>query len=43
MAKEIAFEVPPPGTGFVTVTDAVPALAILAAGTVTVSCVLLTK
>src|SRR5262249_60476021 len=43
MAKFTAFEVPPPGAGLVTVTDAVPAFAILAAGTVTVSCVLLTK
>jgi hypothetical protein len=36
-------EVPPPGPGFTTVTDAVPALAMSAAGTVTVSCVALTN
>jgi len=33
------FEVPPPGTGFTTVTDAVPAFATRAAVTVAVSCV----
>ena len=43
MAKVAALEVPPPGAGLVTVTEAVPALAIFAAGTVTVSWVLLTK
>src|SRR2546422_3206783 len=32
-----AFEVPPPGAGFTTVTDAVPAVATLAAGTMAVS------
>jgi len=34
-----AFEVPPPGAGFTTVMDAVPAVAMSAAGTVAVSCV----
>src|SRR5437660_4930004 len=34
---------PPPGTGFTTVTDAVPAVAMFAAGTVAVGCELLTK
>jgi hypothetical protein len=34
-----AFDVPPPGLGFTTVTDAVPGVAILAAGTGAVSCV----
>lgn len=37
IAKVTALEVPPPGAGFVTVTEAVPALAIFSAGTVTVS------
>jgi hypothetical protein len=43
MLKVTAFDVPPPGAGFTTVTDAVPALAIRAAGTVAVSCVALTN
>jgi len=34
-----AFEVPPPGAGFTTVTDAVPTAATFAAGTTAVSCV----
>ena len=34
-----AFEVPPPGVGFTTVMEAVPAVAMSAAGTVAVSCV----
>ena len=34
-----ALDVPPPGPGFTTVTDAVPGLAIRAAVTVAVSCV----
>ena len=34
-----AFDVPPPGLGFTTVTDTVPAVATREAGTVTVSCV----
>ena len=34
-----AFDVPPPGVGFTTVTDAVPTAATLAAGTIAVSCV----
>src|SRR4029077_4942944 len=34
-----AFDVPPPGVGFTTVTDAVPAVAMSEAGTVAVSCV----
>jgi hypothetical protein len=42
MVNVTAFDVPPPGAGFTTVTDAVPALAIRAAGTVAVSCVALT-
>src|SRR5438093_12620278 len=36
-------EAPPPGVGFTTVIDAVPATAIFAAGTVAVSCELLTN
>jgi len=43
MVNVTAFDVPPPGAGFTTVTDAVPALAIRAAGTVAVSCVALTN
>ena len=43
IARATAFEVSPPGEGFTTVTDAVPAFAMSAAGTVTVICVLLTK
>ena len=35
-------EVPPPGVGLVTVTVAVPAVAILAAGILAVTCVALT-
>src|SRR5438477_23090 len=42
MLKVTALDVPPPGAGFTTVMDAVPALAIRAAGTVAVSCVALT-
>ena len=38
-----AFDVPPPGAGFTTVTFAVPAAATLAAGTMAVSCVAETK
>jgi len=34
-----AFDVPPPGAGFTTVTAAVPAVATRAAGTMAVSCV----
>jgi hypothetical protein len=34
-----AFDVPPPGLGFTTVTEAVPAVAISAAVTVAVTCV----
>jgi hypothetical protein len=34
-----AFDVPPPGAGFTTVTDAVPPVATSAAGTIAVSCV----
>ena len=33
------FDVPPPGAGFTTVTDAVPTVATFAAGTIAVSCV----
>lgn len=33
------FDVPPPGPGFTTVMDAVPAVATFAAGTIAVSCV----
>ena len=43
MVNVTAFDVPPPGAGFTTVTDAVPALAIRAAGTVAVSRVALTN
>lgn len=38
-----AFEIPPPGAGLTTVMDTVPPVAILAAGTVAVSCVEETK
>jgi hypothetical protein len=38
-----AFDVPPPGAGFTTVTLAVPVAATLAAGTMAVSCVAETK
>jgi hypothetical protein len=41
--KESALEIPPPGAGFVTVTWAVPAVAISAAAIVAVSCVVLTN
>ena len=34
-----AFDVPPPGAGFTTVTFAVPVAATFAAGTMAVSCV----
>ena len=43
MVKVTALEVPPPGVGFVTVTAAVPAEAIAAAGTAAVNCVALTN
>ena len=39
MVNVCGFEVPPPGVGFTTVTDAVPAVATFAAGTIAVSCV----
>ncbi len=39
MVNVCAFDVPPPGLGFTTVTDTVPAVATREAGTVTVSCV----
>ena len=38
-----AFDVPPPGVGLTTVTDAVPAVKTSVAGTVAVNCVALTK
>jgi len=38
MVNVCGFEVPPPGVGFTTVTDAVPAVATFAAGTMAVSC-----
>jgi hypothetical protein len=41
MVKVSAFDVPPPGEAFSTVTEAVPAVAMSAAGTVAVNCVLL--
>jgi hypothetical protein len=41
--KLIAFEVPPPGAGLVTVTAGVPVEAMLAAGMAAVNCVELTK
>jgi hypothetical protein len=41
MVKVRVFDVPPPGEGFSTVTEAVPAVAMSAAGTVAVNCVLL--
>jgi len=37
IVKVCAFEVPPPGVGFTTVTDAVPTAATFAAGTMAVS------
>jgi len=43
MVKFTGLEVPPPGVGFVTVTDAVPADAITAAGMAAVNCVELTN
>jgi hypothetical protein len=39
MVKVRAFEVPPPGEGLTTVTEAVPTVAMSAAGTVAVNCV----
>jgi hypothetical protein len=39
MVKVCAFDVPPPGAGFTTVTEAVPTFATRAAVTVAVSCV----
>jgi len=39
MVNVCGLEVPPPGVGFTTVTDAVPAVATFAAGTIAVSCV----
>jgi hypothetical protein len=41
--KFIAFEVPPPGAGLVTVTAKMPVEAMLAAGMAAVNCVELTK
>jgi len=41
--KSIAFEVPPPGAGLVTVTVGVPVEAMLAAGMIAFNCVELTK
>jgi hypothetical protein len=43
MSKYSVGDVPPPGGGLVTVTQAVPAAATLAAGTVAVNCEPLTK
>src|SRR5215469_12680500 len=43
MGKNTAFEVPPPGLGLTTVTEAVPAVAMSEAGTLAVNCELLTK
>src|ERR1700722_3727829 len=43
IAKSIALETPPPGTGLVTVTAALPRKAILAAGIAAVNCVSLTN
>ena len=37
IVKVTGFEVPPPGAGFTTVTDAVPTAATFAAGTIAVS------
>jgi hypothetical protein len=42
-SKYITFEVPPPGAGFVTVTEAVPALVISEAEIAAVICKLLMK
>jgi hypothetical protein len=42
-AKATGFEVPPPGAGLVTVTAAVPAVAMAVTGTAAVSFELLTK
>jgi hypothetical protein len=42
MVKVRALDVPPPGEGFSTVTEAVPAVAMSLAGTEAVTCVLLT-
>jgi len=41
--KNRTFDVPPPGVGFETVTEAVAAVAIFEAGTAAVTCELLTK
>jgi hypothetical protein len=41
IVKVRAFDVPPPGEGFTTVTDAVPAVAMSPTGTEAVNCVLL--
>lgn len=38
MVKVAAFDVPPPGAGFVTVTSTIPAVAMLLALIVAVSC-----
>jgi hypothetical protein len=43
MVKVIAFEVPPPGAGLVTVTADVPAEAMLEAGMAAVNCMELTN
>ena len=43
MVNVCALEVPPPGVGFKTVTEAVPAEAMSVAGTIAVSCVALPK
>jgi len=43
MVNVCAFDVPPPGAGFTTVTSAVPAVATFAAGTIAVSFVEETK
>src|ERR1700691_4187306 len=43
MGKKSTLDEPPPGPGVVTVTDAVPGVAMAAAGTAAVSCELLTN
>jgi len=43
MVKFTAFEVPPPGAGLLTVTAAVPTMAMAAAGMAAVNCVALTN